>query len=71
MSKWEPSEEQQSGEIARTFDFFIDELNELQDELACPDHFIYDFLEVIQARWSSTSCHAKARQHQRDNPDAY
>tara|TARA_B100001250_G_scaffold355312_1_gene329746 strand:+ start:273 stop:527 length:255 start_codon:yes stop_codon:yes gene_type:complete len=71
MEKWEPTETQQSGEIARTFDFLIDELNELQEELSCPDEFIYDFLEVIQTRWSSTSCHARARQHKKDNPDTY
>tara|TARA_B100001250_G_C19282735_1_gene564002 strand:+ start:228 stop:443 length:216 start_codon:yes stop_codon:yes gene_type:complete len=71
MDEWEPTEDQQSRQIARTFDFFIDELNELQEELACPDEFIYDFLKVIQTRWTSENCHAKARQHKKDNPDSY
>tara|TARA_B100000965_G_C19006182_1_gene504616 strand:- start:109 stop:324 length:216 start_codon:yes stop_codon:yes gene_type:complete len=71
MNKWNPSKEQQSGSISRTFDFFIDELTELQEELSCPDEFIYDFLEVIRSRWSSESCHSKARQHKRDNPSSY
>jgi len=43
----------------------------LQEELDCPDEFIYDFLEVIRNRWSSDSCHSKARQHKIDNPNLY
>ena len=69
--KWQPTQNQQTGPISRVFDFFTEELNELQEELDCPDEFIYDFLEVIRNRWSSDSCHAKARQNKRDNPDAY
>ena len=71
MDKWKPTQEQQSGPITRTFDFFTDELNDLQEELNCPDDFIYNFLEVVRYRWSPDSCHSKARQHKRDNPDAY
>ena len=56
---------------SRTFEFFNDELTELQEELDCPDEFICDFLEVIKNRWSPDSCHAKARQHKRDNPSFY
>ncbi len=50
MAKWIPSQEQKSGLISRTFEFFIDELAELQDELDCPDEFICDFLEVVKNR---------------------
>ena len=32
MSKWIPSQKQKSGLISRTFEIFIDELAELQDE---------------------------------------
>ena len=71
MNKWKPSKEEQSGSISRTFDFLIDELTELQEELDCPDEFIFDFLEVIRNRWSSDSCHSKARNHKRDNPTSY
>ena len=71
MNKWKPSKDQQSGSINRTFDFFIDELTELQEELDCPDEFIYDFLEIIRNRWSSDSCHSQARQHKKDNPNSY
>ena len=71
MNNWNPSKEQQSGSISRTFDFFIDELTELQEELDCPDDFIYDFLEVIRNRWSVDSCHSKARQNKRNNPNEY
>ena len=71
MDKWIPSQEQQSGLITRTFDFFIDELTELQEELDCPDDFIYDFLEIIRNRWSHDSCHSKTRQNKRDKPNMY
>tara|TARA_B100000700_G_scaffold254811_1_gene287223 strand:+ start:1293 stop:1523 length:231 start_codon:yes stop_codon:yes gene_type:complete len=71
MNQWKPSKEQQLGLISRTFDFCIDELTELQEELDCPDEFIYDFLQVIRNRWSSDSCHSKARQHKRANPNFY
>ena len=71
MDKGIPSQDQQSGSISRTFDFFIDELTELQEELDCPDEFIYSFLEVLRNRWSSSSCHSKVRQHKRDNPISY
>ena len=71
MNKWKPSKDQQLGSISRTFDFFIDELTELQEELDCPDEFILDFLEVIRNRWSSNSCHSKAREHKKDNPNSY
>ena len=71
MNKWNPSHEQQLGSITRIFDFFVDELKELQEELDCPDEFIYDFLEAIRNRWSSDSCHSKARQHKIDNPNLY
>ena len=71
MDKWTPSQNQKSGLISRTFDFFIDELAELQEELDCPDEFICDFLEIVKNRWSPDSCHSKARQHKRDNPSSY
>ena len=71
MAKWIPTQKQKSGLISRTFEFFIDELAELQDELGCPDEFIFDFLEVVKNRWSPDSCHSKARQHKRDNPSSY
>ena len=71
MAKWIPSQKQKSGLISRTFEFFIDELAELQDELDRPDEFICDFLEVVKNRWSPDSCHSKARQHKRDNSSSY
>ena len=71
MNKWNPTQEQQLGSISRTFDFFVNELTEFQDELECPDEFIFDFLDVIRNRWSSDSCHSKARKFKRDNPDFF
>ena len=71
MVKWNPSETQQSGSINTTFEFLNKVLTELQEELDCPDEFICDFLEVIKNRWLPDSCHAKSRQHKRDNPSFY
>ena len=71
MDTWKPSHEQQSGAISRTFDFIIDELTDLQEELDCPDQFIYDFIEIVRNRWSYDSCHSKVRQYKRDNPESY
>ena len=71
MDKWIPSQKQKSGSISRTFEFFINKLAELQEELDCPDEFIFDFLEVVKNRWSPDSCHSKARQHKRDNRSSY
>ena len=71
MYKWTPTQEQQSGCISRTFDFFIDELTELQDELDCPDEFISNFLEILKNRWAADSCHSKQRLHKRNHPEDY
>ena len=71
MYKWIQSQDQQSGLISRTFEFFNDELTELQEKLDCPDEFICDFLEVVKNHWSPDSCHSKARQHKRDHPSSY
>ena len=67
--KWKPTEEQKTGPISRVSEFFIDELNELQQELDCPDEFIYALMEAIRNCWSPDSCHAQARKLKRENPD--
>ncbi len=71
MKKWKPTQDQQLGVISRVNEFFTDELHELQEELDCPDEFIYDFLEEIKNRWSPESCHTKMRQRQKENPNLY
>ena len=62
MIKWSPSKEQKLGSISRTFYFFIDELNELQEELDCPDEFIYDLLEGINFLRRQTDALSEAPQ---------
>ncbi len=71
MTDWKPTQDQQTGVISGVHEFIIDELNELQEALHCPDEFIYDFLEEIQSQWSSKSCHYKAKQHKLENTDAF
>ena len=65
--KWKPNEGQSNGPISRVSEFFVDELNELQEELDCPDEFIYDFMEQIRNRWSPESCYSQARKLKRQN----
>ena len=48
IEKWKPTEEQNTGPISRVYELFIDELNELQEELDCSDNFIYEFMEAIR-----------------------
>ena len=54
--KWKLTEEQNTGRISSITEFFIDELNELQEALDCSDEFIYDFMDVIRNGWSPDSC---------------
>ena len=67
--KWKPTEEQNTGPISRVAEFFIDELNEMQEELDCPDEFICDFLEAIKDFWTPDSCHAQWRKIKTENSD--
>ena len=67
--KWKPTEEQNIGPIYRVSEFFIDELIELQNELDCPDEFIYNFMEAIKSHWSTPNCHAQMRKLKRNNPN--
>ena len=71
MHKWTPSQKQQSGLLNKSFENFNEELSHLQKELDCPDEFICDFLEVVKKHWSPKSCHSRARQHKRYNPNSY
>ena len=70
-AQWKPTEEQNTGSISCVTEFFIDELNELQEELDRPDKFIYDFIEAIKNRWSPDSCHAQMRELKRVSPEEY
>ncbi len=67
--KWKPTYDQNQEPISRVSEFFIEELNELQEELNGPDEFIYEFIEALRNRWSPNSCHNKARKIKKENPD--
>ncbi len=56
-NKWFPSKEQNEGVVSRAVDFILDELNELQEELDCPDEFICSLLGTISDKWFTESCH--------------
>jgi len=63
--KWKITEEQNIGPISRVSEFFIDELNEWQEELDYLDKPVYDFMEAIRNHWSPDSCHTQARKLKR------
>ena len=69
--KWTPSKDQSQGVLTRAVDFFLDELTELQEELDCPDEFIFNLLGAIRDRWSPESCHAKMRKLKEADPEAF
>ena len=69
--KWTPSKKQSESVVTRAIDFFLDELTELQEELNCPDEFIFDLVGAIRDRWSPESCHAKMRALKKENPDVF
>ena len=61
MADSSPSLEQKEGPITRSYELVTEELERLQNELNCPDEFIYDFLEAIRDHYSPTSCFARIR----------
>ena len=63
---WEPTNEQNIGIISRVYEFIEEELTELQEEIECPDTFIYDFIGRIQKEWHPESCHSLARNHKKN-----
>ena len=61
---WTPSDGQKEGPITRSYELVHEEMERLQNQLNCPDEFIYDFLEAIRDHYSPTSCFARIRQNQ-------
>ena len=69
--KWTPSKEQSQGVLTRSLDFLLDEVNELQEELDCPDEYIFSLLGAIRDRWSPESCYTKMRELKKANPEVF
>ena len=66
-SNWVPSEEDNLGAISESYYLIIKELENLQNKVNCPDHFIYDFLGAIQKEWNPESCKIKAKSFKNKN----
>ena len=64
---WTPSDDQKEGPITRSYELVHEEMERLQNQLNCPDEFIYDFLEAIRDHYSPTSCFARIRQNKNQN----
>ena len=69
--KWTPSKEQSQGVLTRSVEFLLDELNELQEELDCPDEYIFNLLGAIRDGWSPESCYTKMRELKKANPEVF
>ena len=63
---WTPSQEDNLGIITSVYGIIKAELSELQEEIDCPDLFIYDFIGKIQNEWHPKSCHSIARNNKRN-----
>ena len=64
---WTPSDDQKDGLITRAYQLVHEEMEQLQNQLNCPDEFIYDFLEEIRDHYSPTSCFARIRKNKNHN----
>ena len=60
-SNWRPSQEENKGIIAETYESIIEKLYYLKNNTDCPDEFIYKFIGEIQKEWHPTSCQYIAR----------
>ena len=68
-SGWTASQKQKEGPITHSYELIHEEIDRLQNELNCPDEFIYDFLEAIRDHYSPTSCFAKIRHNNKINAE--
>ena len=59
--EWIPSEEQKEVLISHFYKSIANEIEHLQNELKCPDEFIYDFLEAIRDHYSPESGFTRIR----------
>ena len=66
-SNWVPSEKDNIGAITESYNSIIKELDNLQEEINCPDNFIYNFLGAIQKEWNPESCKIKAKSFKNKN----
>ena len=65
--KWAPSQEENLGAITRIYESIKEALSELQEEIGCPDSFIYDFIGNIQKEWHPESCQSIVRNKKSKN----
>ena len=66
---WMPSDKQKEGPITNSYALVVEEMENLQNNLNCPDEFIYDFLEAIRDHYSPRSCFARIRNNKKSNVD--
>ena len=57
IKSWETTNEQIIGKITSVYEFFKEELSDIQEVIT----FIYDFIGRIQHEWDPKSCHSLAR----------
>ena len=69
MTEWSPSEEQNQGQIYRSYEIVHEEIEQLQKRLNCPDQFINDFLEATRDYYATNNCFGKRRHNRSKNSD--
>ena len=60
---WVPSEKDNHEIISKTYYLIKLDLEKLQNQIQCPDKFIYEFLGQIQKEWHHESCQSIVRNY--------
>ena len=58
--KWQPTNYQKDRLISSTKKYISQKLNDLHEELQCPNEFIFDFIKDIQQDWDPDSFKLKS-----------
>ena len=66
--EWHPTNYQRDRTISETKKYIEQRLDDLHNELGCPNEFIYDFIKDIQHDWDPDSCKSKAEDLQKNQP---
>ena len=64
--KWEPTNYQKERLICSTKKYITQKLDDLHNELRCPNEFIYNLINDIQKGWDPNSNKLKAQKLQKN-----
>ncbi|QNI89553.1 hypothetical protein [Synechococcus sp. ROS8604] len=52
---WQMATQAHRDRMSEAWSFISDELTEMQKDLGCPDHFVAEMLDAIQANWQEAA----------------